>query len=349
MLESISGAYARFIEIIDTPFWAPWVLLVGVGLLLLGGRWLVNGSVTLARRLGISTLIVGLTVVAFGTSAPELAFNIIAAVNGNTELSFGNVIGSNIANVGLVLGLSAMTAPLIIHHRVIGKELPWLVLISLGTILLALLPPDVVVGNQLQFGFARLDGWILLGVFLVFILMWYRMARRDVRAAPPLTEEAIPYSEHKSLPLAILLVLLGLTLLCAGGKGAEIGAVRLALMLHVEKDVIGLTIVAIATSLPEAIASITACRAGHSDLAVGNVIGSNLFNLLLVMGLTCVVQPVPIPAEGAWVDLAVMFGITLVLLPLAWRRGLRIGRMDGLALVICYLTFLGFRVVAALN
>lgn len=350
MPESLLNWFDQVVQQIDTPTLAPVVLLAGVALLVLGGRWLVNGSVTLAKSLGISTLIVGLTVVAFGTSSPELAFNVVAALNDNSELSFGNVIGSNIANIGFVLGLSAMTAPLVIHRRVVSKELPWLILISLGTIALALLPPHILRGGEQVYGFSRLDGGILLLVFGSFLIIWYRMARRDARATLlPTDDEALDADPPKSISVACVHVIVGLAMLAAGGKAAEIGAVRLAVTFDVNKEVIGLTIVAIATSLPEAIASITACRAGHTDLAVGNVIGSNIFNLLLVLGATCAVEPVPVPGTLAWFDLAVMTGLTLVILPLALRRGLAIRRTDGALLLLTYVTYMGFRVYASIR
>ncbi len=350
MSQTLLDWFNGLVQQIDTPALAPVVLLVGMALLIVGGRWLVNGSVTLARSLGISTLIVGLTVVAFGTSSPELAFNVVAALNDNTGLSFGNVVGSNIANIGFVLGLSALTAPLVIHRRVVGKELPWLILISLGTIALALLPPYIQQGDDELYGFSRVDGGILLLVFASFLLTWYRMARRDAKATLlPTDEAALDADPPKSIGVACVLVILGLALLAAGGKAAEIGAVRLAISFNVNKEVVGLTIVAIATSLPEAIASITACRAGHTDLAVGNVIGSNIFNLLLVLGTTCTVEPVPIPETLAWFDLALMTGLTLAILPLALWRGLAIRRVDGGLLLLCYVVYLSFRVYAALT
>ncbi len=348
MIDTIYEWYDQGVARINSPTIASLVLLVGVACLVLGGRWLVNGSVALAKRLGISTLIVGLTVVAFGTSSPELAFNLIAAINNNTGLSFGNVIGSNIANIGLVLALSAITAPLVIQRRVLTKELPWLMLISLATIVLALTPPHIEVSRNLEFGFARLDGIIYLGSFVLFLIMWFRMARSDARGTLlPAEKEVLGEDPPGSLIVAGLLVVLGLSLLMAGGKAAEVGAVKLAEMFNVSEAVIGLTIVAIATSLPEAIASITACRAGHTDLAVGNVIGSNIFNLVLVLGITSTVKPLAIPSENGWFDLILMNVLTLVVLLLAWVRGLKIRRNDGLFLLLTYVAFLLYRTLSA--
>ncbi|MDA7980444.1 MAG: calcium/sodium antiporter [Pirellulales bacterium] len=343
MLETLFESFNDAVQHIDSPLLASVTLLIGVVLLLVGGKALVSGSVRLAKSLGVSTLIVGLTVVAFGTSAPELAFNLIAAINGNTDLSFGNVVGSNIANVGLVMGLSAITAPLVIKRRVFSKELPWLIAISLGTLALAFFPPDVPAANGMQRGFARLDGGIYLLVFGGFVMTWFRMARRDARSSLLLaSENEINDAPAGSLLLAGLLVLSGLVMLAAGGKGAEIGAVKLAEMGNIRKEVIGLTIVAFATSLPEAIASVTACRSGHTDLAVGNVIGSNIFNLVLVLGTTCVVKPVALPISHAWTDLLVMTGLTMTVLLLAWWRDLKIERRDGWFLLSAYLLYWGF-------
>ncbi|UCD75765.1 MAG: calcium/sodium antiporter, partial [Phycisphaerales bacterium] len=276
----------------------PLTLIIGIALLLLGGQWLVEGSVRIARRMGVSTLLIGLTVVAFGTSSPELAFNITAAINGNGELSFGNVVGSNIANIALVLGVAALIGPLVVHGRVVKKELPLLILVSVAMLFLGLLTFTRIpaAGGGLH-GYTLLDGVILLGLFGLFTWLWYDMGKQD--RSDPLTREAaeeLASEAAGSLFAAILLFVIGLAGLVAGGKLAEVGATGVAQWLGLSNALIGLTIVAVATSLPELVTSVIACRKGHNDLAVGNIVGSNLFNILLVLGATCLFGDVPVPA-----------------------------------------------------
>ncbi len=349
-------AIASFTEAVNGSTWKSLaVLAVGIAMLLFGGHWLVQGAVVIARRMGVSILVIGLTVVAFGTSAPELAFNVIAATSGKGELCFGNIVGSNIANIGLVVGICALIAPLAVHSRVLGKELPWLVAISFGCILLALAPPYVLNGDEPSWGFARLHGVILLGGFALFSLSWYRMGRAD--AKDPLAKDSVEEATKQtqgSIAAASASFIFGLALLLLGGKFSEVGAVGLAEAAGLSDALIGLTIVAVATSLPEVCTSIIACRKGHTDLAIGNVVGSNLFNLLLVLGVTSLVSPVPLPQEEVvgtirrgWLDLGFMCGMTLVLVPLAVSHR-RIVRREGALLLALYLAYLAFVVVVEL-
>jgi cation:H+ antiporter len=347
---------AAAFEIANLPIPAPVTLIVGIVLLLLGGRLLVDGSVSLARRAGVSTLLIGLTIVAFGTSSPELAFNITAAASGNGALSFGNVVGSNIANIALVLGLASLVRPLIVHGRVVKRELPLLVIVSAGMVLLAWSPPMVASVPGPQRGFGRTDGLIMLLGFMLVTWAWFRMARRD--KADPLAAEAIEETERvvQSLPTAVVLTLLGLLLLVGGGKLTERGAVGVASWLGMSEALIGLTIVAVATSLPEVVTSVIACRKGHADLAVGNVVGSNLFNILLVLGATCLFGEVPVPIEPelaglgrGWWDLFVMLALTMLLVPFTRTNNNHIMKIEGLFLLACYFGYLAFSVVIELK
>ncbi len=338
-----------FIQTIPSPL----TFLLGMFVLLLGGHSLVNGAVAVAARMGLSTLLIGLTIVAFGTSAPELFFNVAAAINGNGDLSFGNVVGSNIANIALVLGLAAIISPLVVHSRVITKEVPLLIVVSIGMLGAAWWNSTSVQQAGARSAFTRIDGLLMLLAFMFFTLLWYRMGKRD-RADPLATEAEAVEARHEatsSLPIAIGLFILGLIGLIVGGKLAEIGAVGVAESLKLSKALIGLTIVAIATSLPEVTTSIIACRKGHSDLAVGNVVGSNLFNILLVLGLTAVCAPVPVPADPplagldrGWWDLFVMLGLTVMMLPIAYSNKRRITKPQGAFLLICYIAYLAFSV-----
>ncbi len=326
-------------------FPAPLVLVVGLGLLLLGGHWLVQGAVTIARALGVSTLTIGLTVVAFGTSSPELAFNVIAALGGNSDLSFGNVIGSNIANIALVLGLAALVAPLPVHSRVITREIPLLILIAAALLAAAWfrIPTDDL-PEQIGY-FGRIEGGMLLAVFALFSWNWFQAGRREARdALAQVSVEEVQEAEVKSKGLAVLLFLLGLGLLVVGGKCAENGAVRLAEMAGVSDALIGLTVVALATSLPEVVTSIVAARKGHGDLAVGNVVGSNMFNVLLILGITACVAPVNIPPGRGWWDLVFHAALTVVLFPLAYTGGNTMKRLEGAFLLAAYVGYMTWSV-----
>jgi len=338
MIESIAGAA----DSIPSPV----TFLAGVLLLLLGGSWLVEGSVRIARRLKISPLIIGLTIVAFGTSAPELAFNLIAALSGNASLSFGNVIGSNIANIGLVLGLTALIRAVPISKHVERVEFPLLMGVTLLAALLALLPlahAPLPGEESLRFGYGRVEAPILLICFAGFCTMWVRSARRGNPEASSAIE--LPdTSPRPGLPVAVAMTIGGLLILLVGGKAAEVGAIGLATAAGLSPSFIGLSIVAVATSLPEIVTSIIAARRGQPELAIGNVIGSNLFNLLLVMGVTSLIVPVPVPPMGVF-DLLAMLVLTALLLPMTRRGSARAGghnisRTSGVILITLYLAFM---------
>jgi cation:H+ antiporter len=340
----------------DAPLWVMLVIFAaGVAMLLLGGQWLVDGSIQIAKRLGVSTLLIGLTIVACGTSAPELAFNVIASLNGNAELSFGNVVGSNIANLALVLGAAALVRPLVVHSRMIVKELPLLIIVSVAMLPLAYFPWSRLAEGPTQpnqHGFTTLDGVLMLAGFGFVLWLWARMARRD-RSDPLLAEvEAETRQAPSSLPVAIAIFLLGLVALVAGGKVTEVGAVGVAERLGLSQGLIGLTIVAIATSLPEVVTSMIACRRGHVDLAIGNVVGSNLFNILLVLGVTAVIAEVPVPQEQGmlgiargWTDLIFMAGLTILLWPLAMTNRRQIVKWEGALLLLLYVGYMSYSVV----
>lgn len=326
-----------------TPLIAFLILIGGIAALLGGGHWLVTGAAALARRLGVSTLVIGFTVVAFGTSAPELAFNVIAAIDDRTELSFGNVVGSNIANVGLILGFTAIIAPLVVHSRVIKRELPWLIVATIACFVFALEP--WLADSR---GLGRIEGTVALVAFGVFLLGFWRLGRQA--DADPLVEDfgdaGSQGESETSLLLASAATVLGLAALLAGGKLTEVGAVNIAKAVGLSDALIGLTVVAVATSLPEGVTCVIAARRGHSDLAIGNIIGSNIFNLLLVLATTAVIRPVLLPASG-WQDLAAMLALTLVLIPMA-RSKRSISRTEGILLLAAYLAYMSWSVMREL-
>jgi cation:H+ antiporter len=324
---------------------APITFALGMLLLLGGGKWMVDGAVGLARRFGVSTLWIGLVVVAFGTSAPELFFNVIAGINGNTDLCFGNIVGSNIANITLVLGIAAVYRGLDVHSRVIQKEMPLLLAASLAMLAMAYTPPPVPAAPNPLLGYARVDGVVLLAGFAGVVWLWYLMAKQE--RADPLVSEAKEETEEEpvlSLAWSLTLFALGCVALGAGGKLAEVGAVGIASSLGVSQAMIGLTIVGTVTSLPELVTSIIAARRGHGDLAIGNVVGSNLFNILLVLGATSTISPVALPQPwGGW-DLLIMVVVTALLLPVAITRR-RITKIEGVVLLATYASFITFTVI----
>ncbi|MEM9082690.1 MAG: calcium/sodium antiporter [Planctomycetota bacterium] len=315
--------------------------VAGVLVLIFGGDVMVRGAVRLAQRLGVSALIIGLTVVAFGTSAPELALNVIAANNGNARLSFGNVVGSNIANIGLILGLIALFKPLSVGVGVIRRELPIMVLATLAMAGL------VIHEKQLD----SLDGIALLVGFVMFTLGVLNQARRDREKAQEFEEEVkeIAGEEDGSLLVAVALFVVGLVMLLGGGWLAERGAVQIAVGLGMDQEIIGLTVVALATSLPELAASAMAVRRGHSDIAVGNIVGSNIFNLLLVFGATAGITAVPLPPETGLVSLGVLGFLTVIMVPVCLTSGRQVSRIEAAVLLVSYVGYIGWLVWQALD
>ncbi|WP_141333177.1 calcium/sodium antiporter [Myxococcus sp. AB025B] len=321
----------------------------GVVLLLLGGDLLVKGAVALAERHGVPALTIGLTLVAFGTSAPELALNVAAALGGSTALTFGNMTGSSLTNIGLVLGLAAVVRPVKVQSSLLRRELP----VLLGTVVLLLtlswLPNHL--DSRRQLGLSRLDGVLLVGCFLGFLVMLLRAAKQPSKVGAALASDATEVVRREPLlswRLAVVMVLGGLALLGLGGKLGEVGATGAAQALGLSEQLIGLTVVSIATTLPELITSLMAVRRGQSDMAMGNVVGSNIFNLLFILGTTSIIATVPLPGGGPLILMAVL-GFTLVLFPLSITFDWTITRSEGLLLVALYLAFMGWQLWVGLT
>jgi cation:H+ antiporter len=297
----------------------------GVLLLFAGAEGLVRGSASLALRLGMPPLVVGLTVVAFGTSMPELVVSVQAALAGQGGLALGNVVGSNIGNIGLILGISALVAPLAVQARIIRLDLPLLVLVSAALVALLL---DGRLG--------RVEGAFLFAGAVLYTGFTLHAARREGAAVRKEYAEGIGATSGSAL-LDSGLVLGGLLLLVGGARLLVSGAVSLAEAAGLPDAVIGLTIVAIGTSLPELATSVVAAFRGEGDIAVGNVVGSNLFNVLGILGVTALVHPVS-GTIGVF-DLAVMGGAAVVLLPMMWT-GRRVSRGEGAVLLAGYVAYI---------
>lgn len=317
----------------DTLSFVAWLwIALGVVLLYWGGELLLRHSVALARRFGISPLVVGLTIVAFGTSAPELAATLAAALRGNPQVAYGNVIGSNIANLSLVLGLAALVRPLLTRARFIRREMPFLFLVSAS---LFLVVADGLV-NRLE------GGLLVLGllVYLVYLL-------RNGGESPVVEAEfAAEYGHADFSPLLALLGLgAAIALLSTGAAALVEGAATLARAWGVPDRVIGLTVVALGTSLPELASALVAARKGESDILLGNLIGSNVFNSLGILGLTALVRPIRPDGPAVMLDLAVMLGLVVLAWPLLYT-GLRLGRREGALLLFVYLAYVRFLFVS---
>ncbi len=312
------------------------LVAAGFALLVWGADRFVFGAAGMARTLGVSTLIIGLVIVGFGTSAPEILVGGVAAWEGNTSLAIGNALGSNITNIGLVLGATALLYPLSVHSDVLRREFPVLLLVMSLVVLLFF---DGELG--------RLDGVVLLLGMITFIYWMIHLARQS-RAGDPLTTE-IEQEIPEPIPLgkAIFWLLAGLAVLLIGARLVVIGAVSIAQALGVSDLIIGLTIVAIGTSLPELAATIMSARKGEDDLAVGNVIGSNLFNLLGVLGVPAVINPALFERTVMSRDMPMMIILTLALFYMARQStkksdaGGRISRVKGGILLSAYFGYLG--------
>jgi len=317
-----------------------WLIVPGIALLVLGGEWLVRGASRLASMMGVAPVIIGLTVVAFGTSAPELAVSILSAYRGQSDLAVGNVVGSNIVNILLILGLSAVVAPLAISLRIIKIEVP----VMVGTaILFVALGWDGVI--------SRLDGAILVAIFALYLYWMWRTARSDPEAAEELAEVEIEESPQPSRSTTLKLVglvVLGIVGLMLGSQWLITGAVSLARMLGVSELVIGLTIVAAGTSLPELATSVIASLRGERDISVGNVVGSNIFNILSVLGFSSLVAPNGIVFGSAvlYFDAPVMIAVSLACFPIFFNS-YKILRWEGGLFVLFYLFYVVYLILNA--
>lgn len=309
------------------------LLVLGLGVLVLGAEWLVRGASRLATAVGISPLVVGLTVVAFGTSSPELAVSVSSAWKGQPDLAFGNVVGSNIFNVLLILGLSATITALVVARQIIRVEVPVMIGVSL---LLAVLAWDGVVG--------RFDGALLVGLLVTHAAITVRRARQEARADASMEGVAT----GGSLAGSAGLVGVGLVMLVVGSRWFVQGAVAIAEALGVSELLIGLTIVAAGTSLPEVATSVIAALRGERDIAVANVVGSNIFNILGVLGVTALVAPdgIPVPPEALGFDVPVMIAVALACAPVFFT-GQTIARWEGGLFLGYYLAYTAFLVLAA--
>lgn len=307
------------------------LFVIGVALVIKGADWLVDGSSSLARRLGVSDLAIGLTVVAFGTSLPELTVNLFAAFQNQPEVAIGNITGSNICNILLILGLSSILCPLSVQRSTVWKEIPFSLLAQL--LLLAMAMDTVLDGANINI-LSRTEGFSLLAMFTIFLTYIAGMAK-DL---PQITET----EEHKTMPpvKSAVFILLGLGLLIIGGKLVVEGAVAIAERLNLGKGFVAVTLVAVGTSLPELATSLVAAYKKKADIAVGNVVGSNIFNIFLILGVSSTLYPIPVPSD---MTLSLHVGIiATVILFATLFVGKRhcIGRWEGAVMLAMYVIYL---------
>lgn len=302
-------------------------LLLGIALLYYGGELLVDNAVRLARAWGVTPMVIGLTVVAFGTSAPELAATVTAGLKGSPDIAVGNVFGSNVANLAFILGLSAMILPFTVTVRFLRREVAFMLVATL--LVYPLMWSDWLL--------SRGEGVFLFLLLLGFLFVLLRDPEAQVDQLSHSGE--IENTPQRATWLAALLAAVGIGLLVAGAQSLVSGATIIALTLGVSERIIGLTIVAFGTSLPELAASVVAARKGEGDIVLGNLVGSNIFNLLSILGLTALVVPIPISPASLQLDFWFMFVISvLVLIFLA--LDLKLQRWEGSVLVVAYLGYL---------
>jgi len=306
--------------------------------LIVGGEILVRGAVSLAKKFNVSPLIIGLTLVGFGTSTPELVTSVQAAFAGSPGIAVGNVVGSNIANILLILGIAAVLAPIAISPAAFKRD---------GTVLAlaaALCAAAVMVGHL-----GLMGGMVLVGSLALYLGLTIYLERRRASAASAVYEAEADsvFEVWTSLWATSLLVLGGLVLTVFAAKYLVAGAISLAAALGMSEAVIGLTIVAVGTSMPELVTSVVAARRGQSDVAFGNVIGSNIFNVLGILGVTAILKPITVPPTIAQFDIWVMIAATGTLIVFA-RTGWRIGRLEGALFLTGYAVYVGYLLMGVL-
>lgn len=277
-------------------------LLVGLPILIKAADMLVDGASSLAKRFHVSDLVIGLTIVAFGTSAPELVVTVIAGIKGSSDLALGNIVGSNIANILLILGMAATIHPLTVHRNTVWKEIP---LSLLSAIVIGLMVSDVLIDRMPKAVVSRVDGAILLCFFCVFLYYTYGIAKAG-------EEKGEPTAVAMDLARSILFVLLGLVGLTLGGDWIVRGASGIAYRFGLSETLIGLTIVAVGTSLPELAASAVAAFKKKADIAVGNAVGSNIFNSFWILGVGALIRPMPFETSNS-LDIGVMIVANVLL------------------------------------
>ena len=315
------------------------LLVLGLILLVKGADAMIDGAVEVASIFGLSPLFIGLSITAFGTSAPEAAVSIKAAISSYPSISFGNVIGSNIANIGLVLGLGALIWVITAKESTVKWEIPFCLLIS---VLMIFLVHDDWFGTRNNY-LSRFDGILLLILFFLYISYLYSMARKDRRKFKLDTDLTKIEHSKKQIFKASILSLIGIAGVLLGAHLIVDNAVIIAQRLGISEILISVTIIALGTSLPEVATSLTAMKKGKSDIAIGNVVGSNIFNILFVLGITSTIQPIKFPLLASK-DLLIAAGISSILLIYGYTKN-KISKKEGGTLLLLYIFYIIFVII----
>lgn len=313
------------------------LLVLGLAVVTKSADYLVEGASAVASKFNVPDLIVGLTIVAFGTSLPELIVSLLSSINGNPDITIGNVIGSNISNILLILGATAIIKTIRVENTIVRREIPFSLL---GVLILMVLVADNILDGESVVRVSRADGLILLSFFIIFLYFTFLTVRPGPKGKS---------SEAKiKLPKASLMILAGIIGLIFGGQATVSGAVDIATNFGISETIVGLTIVAIGTSLPELVTTIIAATKGSTDIAIGNVIGSNIFNNFWVLGLSALIAPITISGDIGF-DLLVLLGATLVMfISLIIGKGRSIDRKEGILFLSIYIIYIVINVVRVL-
>jgi cation:H+ antiporter len=308
------------------------LFVVGFVLLISGANLLVEGSASIAKKLNISSIVIGLTIVAFGTSAPELIVNIFASVQGNTEIAIGNILGSNIVNILLILGISAIVYPLATKENTVWKEIP---LSLLAAILVGVMVNDLLIDGGTFSGLTRIDGIVLIAFFIIFLYYTFGISK----VSGENTDLGIKDMSYIKSSLYIVGGLLGLVI---GGKWIVDGAIKIAEGFNVSQSLIGLTVVAIGTSLPELATSAVAAYKKQSDIAIGNVVGSNIFNIFWILGFSAVINPLPFSKDSA-IDIIMTILASLILFLIMFiGKKHTVERWQGVIMILIYIGYVAY-------
>ena len=308
------------------------LFVVGFVLLISGANLLVEGSASIAKKLNISSIVIGLTIVAFGTSAPELIVNIFASVQGNTEIAIGNILGSNIVNILLILGVSSIIYPLATKENTVWKEIP---LSLLAAILLGVMVNDTLIDGGTFSGLTRIDGIVFIAFFIIFLYYTFGISK----VSGENTDLEIKEMSYMKSSLYIVGGLLGLVF---GGKWIVDGAIKIAEGFNVSQSLIGLTVVAIGTSLPELATSAVAAYKKQSDIAIGNVVGSNIFNIFWILGLSAVINPLPFSKDSAMhIIMTILASLILFLIMFIGKKH-TVERWQGVIMILIYIGYVAY-------
>jgi cation:H+ antiporter len=315
-------------------------LIGGIVLIIFSANWLVNGSSAIAKRIGVSDLVVGLTIVGFGTSAPELTVTVFAAIKGSTDLAIGNILGSNISNILLILGVSAIIYPIAIKRNTQWKEIPFSLL---AIVVLGIMANDIFIDNSSSGNYlTRIDGLILLCFMTIFIVYTIGVANHSMNGYSN-NQQKVNSQEVVSTRKSLLFIALGLIGLFFGGKYLVSGAIEIARVFGMNEKTIGLTIIAVGTSLPELATSLVASYKKKTDIAIGNIIGSNIFNVFFILGITSLIKPIHFDASiNLDIAVAIISSILLFVSAMTFRKK-RLDRIEGIVFVslyVCYIVYL---------